>query len=267
MKRYRFRYESSVVFSAPVSSHSWLLRSLPKQEQFQRTEWDSLRLEAGLPDGSSVDVPVRAAVDAFGSRVQFGHTAQPHVRLTLTAEGVVAQSPYRICGTAHGMYFPPSPLTLPSDEMLAFAREQGLDGAAFPSISERAQAVSSAVHGRMRYAPGSTGVATTAAQAFALCQGVCQDFAHIALALLRHAGIAARYVCGFLPGEGATHAWVEYFDSGVWLALDPTHDRAVDYGCIKIAHGRDSADCAVNRGVFTGRASQLSSVSIKVDPV
>ena len=267
MKRFRFRFESSVVFSSPVSSHSWLLRALPKQEQFQRTEEDSLRLEAGLPDGRCIDVPVRSAVDAFGGRVQFGCVLQPHVRLTLVSAGTVAQSPYRICGTAHGMYFPPSPLTLPSDEMLTFAREQGLDGTCVSGISQRARAVASAVHARMEYAPGCTGVATTAAQAFALGRGVCQDFAHITLALLRHAGVAARYVCGFLPGEGATHAWVEYFDSGVWLALDPTHDRSVDYGCIKIAHGRDSADCPVNRGVFTGKVQQHTTVSIKVDPL
>ena len=117
----------------------------------------------------------------------------------------------------------------------------------------------------MVYQPGSTDVFTTAAKAFELGQGVCQDYAHITLALLREAGIPARYVCGLLSGEGATHAWVEWFDSGVWLALDPTHDRAVEYGCIKIAHGRDSADCPVNRGIFTGRVQQRNSVSIKVE--
>ena len=266
MNRFRFRFESSILLSAPVTAHSWMLRALPKQEQFQHIEWDSLRLEAGLPDGRSVDVPVRSAVDAFGGRVQFGHIRQPHIRMTAVAVGTVAQSSYRICGTAHGMYFPHTALTLPSAEMLSFARRLELDGTK-AGVGPTAHAVASAVHEHMEYVPGSTAVSTTAAQAFALKRGVCQDFAHITLSLLRHAGIAARYVCGYLSGEGATHAWVEYFDSGVWLALDPTHDRAVDYGCIKIAHGRDCADCAVNRGVFTGKVQQRTSVSIKVDPV
>lgn len=266
MNRYRFRFESSILLSGPVTAHSWMLRALPRQEQFQHIEWDSLRLEAGLPDGRTIDVPARSAVDAFGSRVQFGHIRQPHVRMTAVAVGTVAQSPYRICGTAHGMYFPHTALTLPSAGMLDLARTLGLDSAG-PCIGRTARAIASAVHEHMDYVPGSTAVSTTAAQAFALGHGVCQDFAHITLSLLRHAGIAARYVCGYLSGEGATHAWVEYFDSGVWLALDPTHDRAVDYGCIKIAHGRDCADCAVNRGVFTGKVRQSTSVSIKVDPV
>ena len=119
----------------------------------------------------------------------------------------------------------------------------------------------------MDYAPGSTSVATTAAQAVELGRGVCQDYAHITLALMRDAGIPSRYVCGFIPGEGATHAWVEWFDSGLWLALDPTHDRAVEYGFIKLAHGRDSSDCPVNRGIFTGRVQQSNSVSIKVEEI
>lgn len=266
MKRFRFRFESSIIMSAPVTAHSWMLRTLPKREQFQRIEWDSLRLEAGLPDGRSIDVPARSAIDAFGGRVQFGCILQPHIRMTVVAVGTVAQSPYRICGTAHGMYFPPTPLTLASPAMLAFAQQKGLTRPT-SGVSALARAVASTVHAHMEYVPGSTCVATTAAQAFDLGRGVCQDYAHITIALLRQAGVAARYVCGYLPGEGATHAWVEYFDSGVWLALDPTHDSGVDFGCIKIAHGRDSADCAVNRGVFTGKAQQRTSVSIKVDPV
>ncbi|MBQ4616643.1 MAG: transglutaminase family protein [Mailhella sp.] len=263
MKRFSFRYESSVTLSAPVTTHSWLLRALPREEQFQHLEWDSLRVEASLPDGSTVEIPVSAGTDAFGSRIQFGCIEPPHVRMTMIAEGAVSQSPYRIDAPAHGMYAAPTVLASPSDEMIAFA--QGLELDKSNSITDKALTIANAVHSRMIYAPGSTRVETTAAQAFALGRGVCQDYAHITLALMRHAGIAARYVCGFLAGEGATHAWVEYFDSGVWLALDPTHGRAVDYGCIKVAHGRDSSDCTVNRGIFTGCVQQKNSVSIKVE--
>jgi len=180
----------------------------------------------------------------------------------MVAEGRVWQEPYRICGAAHGMYGAHTTLTAPSAAMLAFLRGLELDTS---NKAELASRIASAVHERMAYQPGVTGVATTAAQAFELGRGVCQDYAHITIALLREAGIPARYVCGFLPGEGATHAWVEWHDSGAWLALDPTHGRAVEYGCIKVAHGRDSADCPVNRGIFTGRAMQRNSVSIKVE--
>ncbi len=263
MKRFSFRYETGMSLSAPVSDHSWLLRALPKREQFQRVEWESLRVTALLPDGRTLDVPARSRLDAFGSRIQFGCVLQPHVRLTVTTTGTVAQRPYRICGTAHGMYSAHTALTMPSEDMLDFLRQLELDKS--NTAESKVRRIASAVHGHMTYAPGSTSVATTATQAFEQKRGVCQDFAHITLALLREAGIPARYVCGFLSGEGATHAWVEWFDAGVWLAIDPTHDRPVDYGCIKVAHGRDSADCPVNRGIFTGRVQQKNSVSIRVE--
>jgi len=263
MKRFSFRYESSVTLSAPVTTHSWLLRALPREEQFQHLEWESLRVEAALPDGNTVEIPISTGTDAFGNRTQFGCILQPHLSMTMTAEGVVAQSPYRISGTAHGMYSAPTVLTAMSEGMLAFLRGLKLDTS--NHTADTAERIASAVHGRMTYAPGSTSVSTTAAQAFAFGRGVCQDYAHITLALLREVGIPARYVCGFLPGEGESHAWVEYFDSGMWLALDPTHDRRVDFGCIKVAHGRDSADCPVNRGLFTGRTGQRNFVSVKVE--
>ena len=262
MKSFAFRYESSVMLEAPVCAHSFLLRALPRTEQFQRVEWDALRVSAILPDGSMEDVPVHSRLDGFGNRVQFGSIAQPHTGMTMIAEGHVSQSTYRIDGTAHGMYSAPTALTAPSEAMLAFLRKLKLDKSNKPAS---ALLIASAVYERMSYAPGTTSVATTAAQAFEIGRGVCQDYAHITLALLREAGIAARYVCGFLPGEGESHAWVEYFDSGMWFALDPTHDRRVDFGCIKVAHGRDSADCPVNRGLFTGRTGQRNFVSVKVE--
>ena len=263
MKRFSFRYETSTSLSAPVTAHSWLLRALPRSEGFQTVEWDSLRLSAILPGGESMHVPASTGLDSFGNRMQFGRIAEAHTGMSMASEGVVAQSPCRIPGAAHGMYSAPTALTAPSHAMLDFLRDLELDSS--NSIGEKAARIASAVHGHMDYAPGSTSVATTAAQAFELGRGVCQDYAHITLALMREAGIPARYVCGFIPGEGATHAWVEWFDSGLWLALDPTHDRAVEYGFIKLAHGRDSADCPVNRGIFTGRVLQANSVSIKVE--
>lgn len=264
MKRFAYRYECAISFGAPVTCHSYHLRCLPRAEQFQRIARERFCLEAELPDGSVAPVTAVESTDAFGGSVRSGCFQPAHCGLRAVAEGEVIQSPYRICGTAHGMYFAPTALTAPSDKILALARSSALHQSS-AGVSVLARTISDAVHERMQYAPGTTDVATTAAQAFELGCGVCQDYAHITLALLRHAGIAARYVCGFLSGEGATHAWVEYFDSGVWLALDPTHGRAIDFGCIKVAHGRDSADCAVNRGVFTGRVSQQNRVSIKVE--
>ena len=81
----------------------------------------------------------------------------------------------------------------------------------------------------------------------------------------RAAHIPARYVNGFIEGEGATHAWVEVYDDGAWWGIDPTHNRPIEWGYIKLSHGRDAEDCPVNRGVFTGAASQTAEIRVIVE--
>jgi transglutaminase-like putative cysteine protease len=112
------------------------------------------------------------------------------------------------------------------------------------------------------YRVGVTGTQTPAAMALHLGQGVCQDYAHIMLALLRTLGIAARYVSGHLIGEGAPHAWVEALplhpssdQPADLLAFDPTHHRPVNHNYITVAVGRDFADVTSTSGVFSGTAT------------
>ena len=124
----------------------------------------------------------------------------------------------------------------------------------------------------MRYVPDVTTVATTAAQAFAQRTGVCQDYAHIMLALCRLNGLAARYVSGHLIGEGGTHAWVEVIGeplgdgtAPVW-GFDPTHRRATTLNYVFVAAGRDFADVTPTSGSFVapyiGRFSTSRSVEV-----
>jgi transglutaminase-like putative cysteine protease len=105
------------------------------------------------------------------------------------------------------------------------------------------------------YQLGVTGTQTPAAMALHLGKGVCQDFAHIMLALLRSLGIPARYVSGHLLGEGAPHAWVEVLLDGSIVAFDPTHHRRAETNYITVATGRDYADVAPTSGVFSGTAT------------
>ena len=114
------------------------------------------------------------------------------------------------------------------------------------------------------YKTGSTTNQTTAEMALAQGCGVCQDYAHILIALCRQQGIPARYIAGFMIGEGATHAWVEVYVNGKWLGIDPTHNRIVDDLYIKLAEGRDFADCIIDRGLFNGVAQQSQYVEVKV---
>jgi transglutaminase-like putative cysteine protease len=112
------------------------------------------------------------------------------------------------------------------------------------------------------YRIGVTGTRTPAAMALHLGQGVCQDYAHIMLSLVRSLGFPARYVSGHLIGEGAPHAWVEVLllDSSadgpaLVLAFDPTNHRRVGQNYIAVAVGRDFADVTSTSGVFSGSAT------------
>lgn len=131
-----------------------------------------------------------------------------------------------------------------------------------------AEAINRFVFAHMTYVPDVTDVFTTAAAAFALGKGVCQDYAHVALALARECGMAARYVSGHLLGEGGTHAWIETIvpdgDDAVALAFDPTHDRRVSMNYVVIAVGRDYASVAPTSGVFTAEYNGVLSVRKRV---
>ncbi len=122
---------------------------------------------------------------------------------------------------------------------------------------ELAESIHEWVADSMRYRSGVTAVHTTAAEALALGHGLCQDYAHLMLAICRAAGLAARYVSGHMPGEGSSHAWVEVLlpseDEGELeaVAYDPTNRRQPNLGYATIAVGRDYNDVPPTSGTFT----------------
>lgn len=130
--------------------------------------------------------------------------------------------------------------------------------ARYADPAELAEAIVRYVHAEMIYTKGVTDIFTTASVALRMHRGVCQDYAHVAIALARAAGLAARYVSGHLLGEGATHAWVEFLvpanGAARVLSFDPTTGRATDWKYLVIAVGRDYEDVAPTSGVFTGTA-------------
>lgn len=115
--------------------------------------------------------------------------------------------------------------------------------------------------------PGSTNIHTTAEQAAAQHQGVCQDMTQIFLSLCRVEDIPCRYCAGLFEGEGATHAWAEVYTDGLWLGLDPTNAVAVTEHHIKLAQGRDHADCPIECGIFRGSAIQQMELHAAVQPL
>lgn len=126
------------------------------------------------------------------------------------------------------------------------------------------------------YVPNSTKVDSPIDEALETRQGVCQDFAHIMIALLRNLHVPSRYISGYLfhgkadhdrSPEGATHAWVEAFLPGPgWVAFDPTNNLLGGERHIRIAIGRDYADVPPTRGVYKGEAESELSVAVTVAP-
>lgn len=115
-----------------------------------------------------------------------------------------------------------------------------------------------------KYVPLSTNVNTSAEEAFNQGHGVCQDYAHIFIALLHLAGVPARYVTGFIVGEGQSHAWVEVLHEGKWYGMDPTHNRVVGDEYIKLGIGRDAKDCMINRGIMHGGGLHTQTIAVQV---
>lgn len=129
-----------------------------------------------------------------------------------------------------------------------------------------------AVRNRIHYASGTTSVSTTAGEAWATGFGVCQDYTHATLSLLRAVGIPARYVSGYLytgSGEigqtvtGESHAWVEAWDGG-WWPVDPTNGLDVGEGHTAVARGRDYSDVSPLKGVYSGGFSEDLGVQVSL---
>lgn len=147
-----------------------------------------------------------------------------------------------------------SRLTAPDEALLDLAAELRRESR---DDLEFARLCSTRVHELITYEYGVTTNATTAAEALALGRGVCQDHAHVMLAICRAAGVPARYVSGHLLGEGGTHAWVEVLvadgrDGAGAVAFDPCNGCPAGLRHITIAVGRDYADVAPTSGRFTG---------------
>jgi transglutaminase-like putative cysteine protease len=122
------------------------------------------------------------------------------------------------------------------------------------------------------YQKGITTVDTTLDEIWRLRSGVCQDFAHILLAMLRLSGIPARYVSGYIcpnkngmRGEGATHAWVEAnIPAYGWLGLDPTNNCIANENHVRLAVGKNYYDCSPVRGTYRGTSSHQLHVAVTV---
>lgn len=254
-ERFQFYYDIQLEFQQPVRQHAFVLRCLPPAFPGQEILAVSLTLDP--------QTPYVLQRDGFGNLLQVGLLEEPHDHFRYTVRGIARLDPEgRREAPCPPMFRFSSAYTRPDREMKEF-----LSGLSLPEEPKaRAWALSQAVGAHMAYEPGTTDTHTTAAQAFALGKGVCQDYAHVYLTLAHLAGLPARYVNGLPLGEGASHAWCEVWLDGVWTGIDPTRGCWADRGYIRFGLGRDFGDCPIERGVFWGNTHQRQSVYMKVSP-
>jgi transglutaminase-like putative cysteine protease len=276
------RYQTRFEYDAPVRESHNELRACPVDDRRQRVLDFRLRVEP--------TAVVQSFRDYWGTRVEsFGVTGR-HDHLDVAAEISVethAVEEQPAPATAIGdlladdrfhEYTVPTPMTRAGEEATAVARAVAADAG---SAEDAGRALSAWVNDALTYQPGATTVDTSLDEVFERRVGVCQDYAHLTVALCRAAGLPARYVSGYLfarrdngstepAGEEdevrvQTHAWVEIgVAPGQWRSLDPTNGRLVSETHVKIGHGRDYFDVTPFHGSFSGGAEPTLHSSVEI---
>ncbi|HYG19158.1 MAG TPA: transglutaminase family protein [Ohtaekwangia sp.] len=268
----KYRYENTVRDSANQ------IMLYPLKDAWQETVQHSIMV-SGAP---AIDIHT----DYFGNEVGTFTHAQPHRELSIDSKLIVVTRP-------RDLPMDDAPLSSQWQELgnlkndlkfIDFLRQERFE--TMPEIEmlinqetnksrsplQSAQHLSEYIFNSFAYRKGITTVETTLDEIWQLRSGVCQDFAHILLAMLRLLNIPARYVSGYIcpnkngmRGEGATHAWVEaYIPFYGWLGLDPTNNCLVNDTHVRLAVGKNFSDCSPVKGTYRGTSNHTLEVTVSV---
>jgi len=266
--RIRISHLTSYRYQAPATSVIQMLRLTPRNHDGQYVaDW---RIDV------STDCRLDQHEDAFGNITHAFTADGPFSELNILVEGEVETRDTQ--GIVRGAVerFPPSlflretPLTSPDAHIAAFAATTRDD--AHGNALNLLHLMLQRLHDSMTYDPDPTQVATTAAEAYALKRGVCQDLTHVFIAAARSLGIPARYVGGYFRREGgvneqgAGHAWAEAFVPELgWVAFDAANGLCATDAHVRVAVGLDYLGAAPLRGTRYGGAGEVLSVKVRVD--
>jgi transglutaminase-like putative cysteine protease len=284
--RYSIRHVTRFTYDSPITESVMEARMQPRTDEYQRCLHFALT--------TTPESRVMMYQDHDGNAVHHFDIPARHSRLTVTAEALVDCLPYRplphrlgpgawatldalaAAGDSYE-YLTRSAFVTQSPALDGFRQELRFDRGHDPLVTLRR--LMGEMYARFEYSPRSTRVDSPIDEALETRRGVCQDFAHIFLALVRPLGVPARYVSGYLfrdtgssdrSADGATHAWVEVLlpDLG-WVGFDPTNNLIAEERHVRVAIGRDYADVPPTRGVYKGVSAVRSElgVSVRVGPV
>ena len=214
--------------------------------------------------------------DGAGDWVQGWSVPGPVSEITVTVRGTVRTQDLAGLLRGHREAIPREAYlndTAPTRVDAALAELAASAGGASDPL-DAAHRLSAAVARAIAYRPGATHAHTTAAEALALGEGVCQDHAHALIAVARHAALPARYVSGYLMSGGdgsaaeAAHAWAEIWVPGLgWIGFDPANTCCPDDRYIRLGSGLDAQDAAPIRGTARGPGAEVLDVAVAVQAV
>ncbi|MDZ4761953.1 MAG: transglutaminase family protein [Alphaproteobacteria bacterium] len=256
------RHVTTYAYDPPVSRFALRLKLYPSQI-------DSQSVKSWKVSVNGVEAPSMLTT-GYGDRESIWSSSTATDRVEIVAEGLVETQD--VAGFVRGLremsrpavFLRETPLTAPDAAIVALAGQ-----ACGTTTLEIMHALCGAVRDAIDYTPGSTGMATTAAQAIRSAAGVCQDHAHVFVSAARVLGVPARYVVGYLLAADQqrteTHAWAEAFVPELgWVGFDPANRLCPTDRYVRLASGLDSVDAAPVRGNFSGQGFETLTASVDI---
>jgi transglutaminase-like putative cysteine protease len=288
--RFRVVHRTRYAYGSPVVLCHNETRLTPRDTSWQSCTESAVEIEPA-------PARVSARVDFFGNSVLYFAVEEPHDELVVTATSEVELSE----PPGHLAADPPwesvrellrAAVDPESRLAVAFALDsplacRGTEAAEFAAASfaagrpalEAVRDLSARIHREFEFDPECTTIATPLAEVLERRRGVCQDFAHLAIACVRSMGLAARYVSGYLEtiappgkprlkGADVSHAWLSVFVPGAgWFDVDPTNDQVPTDRHVTTAWGRDYADVTPLKGVIFGGGAHTLEVAVDMERV
>lgn len=269
---FEIQHETRLTYSEPVTESIAEMRMEPVSDADQSCRSFHLAV--------SPATAVSRFVDGFGNRVHHFNVLPAHLEMRALAASIVETHPRsRDLSRSTATY--PLDLTPPPLELLDYLhltgpvrRTEKLDPLVEQHrprpgtpIADVITSISRYINTHFEYAKHVTLASSPIDDVLAHGKGVCQDFTHLMIALLRSYGLAARYVSGYIHRhemESQSHAWCEVWlpDLG-WVGMDPTNDSLVDEQFVKVAIGRDFTDVPPNKGIYKGKGTE--SIQVRVE--
>jgi len=278
MPRFKIHHLTKYTYESPVRDSANQIILFPVKDEYQ----DVLKQEIHITDDPEIEI----YKDYYGNEIGSFMHAEPHIEMLIDSKVEVI---------THTRALPKD--NTPAEEQWNYMKGlrsqvpfiDFLNQEQFASVNEvmlildeqkcknctpleAAKKMAEYVFANFKYIKGITDVETTLDEVWKLRAGVCQDFAHILLVMLRIINIPARYVSGYvcpnkndMRGEGATHAWVEaYIPLYGWLGIDPTNNCLANELHVRLAVGRNFSDCSPVKGTFKGISTHQLEVGVSV---